>query len=312
MSSMEANLRWVLMTAVAPVAWGATYFVTREFLPHGYPLWGGVIRALPAGLLLMMIRRRLPAASWWWRSMVLGVLNMGAFFALVYVAAQLLPASLASTIMATSSMAIMLAAWAVLAERPRAVAVVGAALGIAGVCLMLLTGAVPTNPLGVLASVSAMTMSSVGYVLAKKWSRAAGADVLSMTSWQLIGGGLVLVPIAIVVEGAPPAIDGRALAGFGFVSLVATALAFACWFGGLRRLPAGVVGLVGLLNPVTGVLLGSLIAGDSLNGRQIAGIVLVLTGVLIGQPVIAARLRDRLPARRQASLRIGEPHVRAE
>jgi len=263
--------------------------VTREFLPADVPLWGGVLRATPAGLLLLAMRRRRPHGSWWWKSLVLGTLNMGAFFALVYVAAQLLPTSIASTVMATSSMVIMLIAWLVLAERPRLLAVLGAGVGIAGVCLMLLTGGGVVSPAGVLASVMAMAMSSVGYVLAKKWS--ADTDVLSLTSWQLIGGGLLLLPLAVAVEGGPPALDARAVVGFAFVSIVATALAFACWFTGLRHLSAGTVGLVGLLNPVTGVLLGSLAAGDALTSRQSAGLALVLVGVLIGQPV-TARLVD--------------------
>jgi probable blue pigment (indigoidine) exporter len=299
---MEANLRWTAVTAVAPVTWGATYFVTREFLPVSVPLWGGVLRALPAGLLLLAMRRRRPHGSWWWKSLVLGALNMGAFFALVYVAAQLLPTSIASTVMATSSMAIMLIAWLVLAERPRPLAVVGACVGIAGVCVMLLTGGGGVSPAGVLASVSAMAMSSLGYVLAKKWS--ADTDVLSLTSWQLIGGGLVLLPLAAAVEGGPPALDARALAGFAFVSIVATALAFVCWFTGLRHLNAGTVGLVGLLNPVTGVLLGSVVAGDALTSRQSVGLALVLVGVLIGQPITARLVDGRLVKRdRRARLR---------
>ena len=52
------------------------------------------------------------------------------------------------------------------------------------------------------------------------------------------------------------------------------------------------VGLVGLLNPVTGVLLGSLVAGDALTSRQSVGLALVLVGVLIGQPM-TARIVDR-------------------
>jgi probable blue pigment (indigoidine) exporter len=61
---------------------------------------------------------------------------------------------------------------------------------------------------------------------------------------------------------------------------VATALAFACWFGGLRHLDAGTVGLIGLLNPVTGVLLGTLLASETLGARQLAGIALVFAGIL--------------------------------
>ncbi|MQA79700.1 MAG: EamA family transporter [Streptosporangiales bacterium] len=284
---MEATLRWSLVTAIAPVAWGSNYFVTHQFLPAEYPLYGAVFRALPAGLLLLAVSRRLPRGSWWWKSLILGTLNMGAFFALVYLAAQLLATSIASTVMATSPMMMMLLAWALLAERPRVLPLAGAAIGIAGVALMLLTGVANVNEWGVLASLAAMVMSSVGYILAKRWS--AGIDVLSLTSWQLIAGGAVLVPFALAVEGSPPVLDGTTIAAFGYVTVVATALAFAAWFAGLRHLPAATVGLVGLLNPVTGVLLGTVIAAESLTLQQLGGLVLVLAGILLGQSLGSRR-----------------------
>ncbi|TXS37827.1 EamA family transporter [Streptomyces sp. or43] len=287
-------MRWVLITAIAPVAWGANYYVTHAFLPAGTPLYGAAVRALPAGLLLLAVRRQRPRGSWWWKAAVLGVLNMGGFFALVYVAAQLLPTSTASTIMAASPVAMMLIAWALLAERPGPLPLLGAAAGIGGVCLMLLTGTVSADIRGVLASVAALLMSSLGYILTKRWG--AGTDVLASTSWQLIAGGLLLLPLAAVVEGAPPALDGPALLGFGYVTVVATALAFAAWFAGLRHLPAATVGLVGLLNPVTGVLLGTVIAGEPLTLRQICGLGLVLAGILLGRPVTRRRAAGARPA----------------
>jgi probable blue pigment (indigoidine) exporter len=39
---MESTFRWVLVTAIAPVTWGTNYFVTHEYLPAGYPLYGAV------------------------------------------------------------------------------------------------------------------------------------------------------------------------------------------------------------------------------------------------------------------------------
>ena len=283
MSSMEAKFRWPLVTAIAPVAWGANYFVTRQFLPSGLPLYGAAIRALPAGLILLALGRARPRGSWWWRSLVLGTLNVAAFFVLIYIAAQLLPTNLASALMATSPLTIMLFAWALLAERPQVMHLAGAGIGISGVCLMLLTGAASANPLGVLASAGAMMMSSIGYVLAKRWS--GQVEVLASTSWQLIAGGLILLPFAAVFEGAPPAMDGAAILGFGYVTIIATALAFTAWFAGLRRLPAATVGLIGLLNPVTGVLLGTAIGGEALTARQVCGLALVVGGVLLGQRV---------------------------
>ncbi|MEV6159248.1 DMT family transporter [Nonomuraea sp. NPDC052129] len=279
---MEGTFRWAAVTALAPIAWGSTYLVTHRFLPPDHPLYGAVIRALPAGLLLLLLARKLPRGAWWWRSLVLGTLNMGAFFALVYLAAQKLPTSMASTIMATSPVMMMLFAWAALAERPRVAHVTGAGIGIAGVCLLLLDGTASVDASGVLASVLAMVMSSAGYVLAKRWS--AGVDVFSLTSWQLIAGGIAVLPVAVAVEGAPPSLDGPALLGFGYVTVVATALAFAAWFAGLRHLSAATVGLIGLLNPVTGVLLGTVLAGETLTAQQVCGLVLVLSGILLGQP----------------------------
>ncbi|GAA3546646.1 EamA family transporter [Amycolatopsis ultiminotia] len=295
---MEATLRWSLITAVAPIAWGTNYFVTHEQLPEGIPLWGAVLRALPAGLLLLAVRRRRPRGSWWWKSLLLGALNTSAFFTLIYLAAQRLPTSMAAMVMATSPVVLMLLAWPVVAERPSFAALSGAVIGIGGACLMLLTATVRVDAVGVLASVSAMVLSSLGYLLSKRW--AGQVDVLASTSWQLIAGALILVPPAFVFEGAPPALDGAALAGFGYVAVVATAVAFGAWFGGLAHLPAASVGLIGLLNPVTGVLLGTLLAGDTLGGRQICGIAGVLAGLLLGQPV-ATRLVRRFTAVRAGS-----------
>lgn len=274
---MEA--KWVAVTAIAPVAWGSNYYVTHEFLPAGHPFYGALLRALPAGLLLLAVHRRLPSGQWWWRSLVLGTLNVGAFFVLIYVAAQLLPTSVAATVMATSPVVMMLFAWLLLADPPHARHLVGAGLGLAGVALMVLAGVSSVDLRGVLASIGAMGMSSLGYVLAKKWG--GGIDVLSLTAWQLVAGALVLLPVAVVVEGAPPVLDGAAVLGFAYVTVIATALAFAAWFAGLRHLDAGTVGLVGLLNPVTGVLLGTALAAEVLSMRQLCGLALVLTGIML-------------------------------
>jgi probable blue pigment (indigoidine) exporter len=172
-------------------------------------------------------------------------------------------------------------AWALMAERPQVIPLSGAAIGIAGVAIMLLGGGGAVSALGVAASVAAMLMSAAGYVLAKRWS--GGVDLLASTAWQLLAGGVLLVVPAALVEGAPPALDAPALIGFAYVTVVATALAFVAWFGGLRHLPAATVGLIGLLNPVTGVLLGTLLAGELLTWRQLLGMALVLGAILVGR-----------------------------
>src|SRR5690606_34363117 len=84
-------------TALAPVAWGSTYLVTTELLPPDHPAFAAVTRALPAGLLALAIARQMPRGIWWWRCLVIGALNIGIFFPLLFVAAERLPGGVAAT-----------------------------------------------------------------------------------------------------------------------------------------------------------------------------------------------------------------------
>ncbi len=281
MSSMEAKWRWVLICAIAPVSWGATYFVTRHFLPDGAPLWSAALRALPAGVILLAVARRLPSGSWWWRSLVLGLLNFGAFFVLVYLAAQLLPTSVAASVMALAPVALSMLAIPLLRQRSTAYMLIGAVLGVVGVGLLVRLGASRIDPLGVAISLLALLLSSLGAILATKWRD--DLPLVATTSWQLVAGGLMLLVAAIVVEGAPPAMTSTNVLAYGAISLVATAIAFLCWFAGLRHLPAGTVGIIGLLNPVTGVLLGVLLAAESLASSQWWGLALVAAALVLGR-----------------------------
>ncbi len=168
------------------------------------------------------------------------MLNFGGFFALLYVTALWLPSSVASSIMALAPLVLAACGWALLGERPTSWMAVGAGVGIVGVLLIVGAGAGAVNPWGVLTSLVALVMSSIGAVLNKKWS--AGLPLLPITAWQATIGGLVLVVVAGLVEGPPPVLGGAALAGFAYISLIATALASLCWFGGWldsRRAPSG-------------------------------------------------------------------------
>ena len=273
---MEA--KWIGITAVAPVVWGANYVVTRQLLPMDAPLWGSALRALPAGLILLAVARALPRGAWWWRSAVLGTLNVGAFFLLVYVAAQLLPSSVAASVMALAPLALAGFAWLLVGERITGQVIGGAVAGIVGVLLLVGGAGGSIDPAGVAASGAALLLSSAGAVLGKRWND--GTPLVAMTAWQLVFGGAILSVVAIAVEGVPPAVDAASAAGFAFTTLVATALAYLCWFAGLAHLRAATVGVVGLLNPVTGVLLGALVAHETFTVEQVAGIVLVLAAIL--------------------------------
>ncbi|MGY2701440.1 putative blue pigment (indigoidine) exporter [Nocardioides sp. HB32] len=289
MSSVETSWRTLSLAALAPIAWGSGYYVTETFLPPDRPLFGAMVRALPFGLLLLAFRPRLPHGIWWWRALVLGTLNIGAFFALIFVAAYRLPGGMAATLTATAPIMIMLIAWALVRERPQVASLAGAAVGAVGVALLVLRADFTVDPVGVAASFGAVAMSSLGFVLVKRWT--PPVDLLTFTAWQLVAGGLVLLPIALIVEGAPPPLDVSAAGGFLYLGLAATILAYVVWFRGLRRLPAAAVSLVGLLNPVSGTIIGIALAGEAFGATQALGMLLVLGGIVAGQPAVISKLR---------------------
>ncbi|MEO9322627.1 EamA family transporter [Nocardioides sp. C4-1] len=281
---MEDNqARTAAIAAVAPLAWGTTYLVTEQLLPPDRPLFAALMRALPAGLLLLLVVRRLPQGEWWWRAAVLGVCNIGLFFPLVFLAAYHLPGGLAATVQAASPLAVMAIAFPLLRERPGAVRVAAALVGLTGVGLLVLRSPDGVTALGLAGAFGSVAVSALGFVLVKKWGRPEGVGMLTMVSWQLVAGGLLLLPLALLVEGAPPAIDAPAALGFLWIGGVGTILAYTCWFHGLSRMPAGAVSMVGLLNPVTGTALGVLFAAEAFGWVQALGMALVLGGVLAGQ-----------------------------
>src|SRR5690242_1869608 len=145
-------------TAVAPALWGTTYLVTTELLPDGRPLLAGTLRALPAGLLLITAvaalagRRALPTGAWWWRAAVLGFLNIGLFFALLFVAAYRLPGGIAAVLGALGPFVVAALAFALLGQRPGVRVLLAGAAGLAGVALLVLRSDAALDPLGLAAA----------------------------------------------------------------------------------------------------------------------------------------------------------------
>lgn len=272
----------MLVTALTPAIWGTTYLVTTELLPPDRPLLAAVIRALPAGLLLVAITRRLPTGVWWWRALVLGALNIGVFFALLFVGAYRLPGGVAATVGAVQPLLVALLSAGVLGERLTPRTLLAAVAGVAGVGLLVLRADARLDTIGVAAALGGAAVMAAGVVLSKRWQ--SPAPLLATTGWQLVAGGLLLLPVALVVEGAPPSgLTTANLAGYAYLSLIGAALAYALWFRGLRALSATKVTFLGLLSPVVATALGWVVLGQDLTAAQGLGALIVLAALVTAQ-----------------------------
>lgn len=271
----------LLVTAITPVLWGSTYAVTTELLPPGRPLLAGALRALPAGLLLLAVVRALPRGEWWWKAAVLGTLNIGAFFALLFVSAYRLPGGVAAVMGAAQPLLVAGLAVVLLAERVPVRTLLAAVTAAAGVALTVLTASARLDPVGLGAGLAGTASMGLGLVLTKRWGRPV--PVLTMTAWQLTAGGLLLMPLALGVEGLPDTLTAVNLGGYAYLSLAGSALAYTLWFRGIERLPAVSVSLLALLSPVVATVIGWAALSQALTPVQVVGMALALGGVVAGQ-----------------------------
>lgn len=158
-----------LSTALAPAVWGTTYLVTTAFLPGDHPMFAALMRSLPAGIIGLLIARRLPVGSWWWKIFVLGTLNIGLFFPLLFVAAGRLPGGVAATLGAAQPILVTVLAVIVLGERLSKWRLGWGVVGVVGVGMVVLGPGAGFDPIGILAGIAGTAAMGTGVVLVKRW-----------------------------------------------------------------------------------------------------------------------------------------------
>lgn len=275
-------MKKTILIAVAPILWGTTYIVTTEFLPTYGPITVATIRALPIGLLLIFYYRIFPEGNWWWRSFVLGGLNIGLFFALLFVATYRLPGGIAATVGAIQPILVILFSWGLLKQRPQVMVLLVSLLGVIGVGLLVLAPTAQLDFVGVAAAIAGSMSMACGVVLTKYWQRPV--PLIVFTSWQLVAGGLILLPLALYFEGAPIVWPNKEnLLGFGWLAILNTGLGYALWFKGIEQLQAWKVSVLGLLSPVVAVGAGYFFLSQSMGYGQLIGAGLILSSIVLAQ-----------------------------
>lgn len=269
------------LTALAPAIWGSTYLVTTELLGDWDSLALSLLRALPAGLLLLLLVRQLPRGIWWARVLLLGLLNFSFFWVMLFISAHRLPGGVAATVGAIQPLFVLLLAAPVLGQAIRPAAILAALAGMGGVALLVLAPGAALDMWGIAAGLAGAVAMAGGTVLTRKWQ--PPVSLLTFTAWQLTAGGVALLPVLLWWAPDVPAPDARAALGLAWLGLVGAAGTYILWFRGIGRLGPGVVAPLGLLSPVSAVLLGWMVLGQTLSPVQMLGMAVVIGSIVASQ-----------------------------
>ena len=304
---------WGLLLFLS-VLWGGSFFFNQVALAELPPLTLVLLRvALAAAILRAVMRLKgiaMPRDPSIWRAfLAMGLLNNAVPFSLIVWGQSHIASGVAAIMNASTPLfTVLLAHWLTRDERLTAGRLVGVGLGLAGVAVMM-GGAVPGGTGATLAGQAACLAAAFSYALAGIYGRrfgALGLPPMAVATGQVTASSLILLPLALLVDrpwklAAPGAETLLALAG---VAALSTALAYVIFFRLLAAAGATNLLLVTLLIPVTAILLGVAVLGETLLPRHLAGMALIGLGLaaIDGRPPTAAirlarrGLRDSLRA----------------
>ncbi len=271
--------------------WGSTWLVIKIGLRDLPPLQFAAFRMALACLLIAPIafaaRRRLSRQELAFVALS-GFLQIGVAYAFLFTATQWIASGLAAILFASFPICVGLFAHFLLPDEPLTARAVAAAvsglLGVAVIEAPAVAGLFASRSGPLLAGGSlvlgAAIVSAYANIVNKKWLSGV-PPVVNVWGQTLVGSAALLLSAAVLERGVPARWTPPAIASLVYLAVFGTALTFAGLFWLIPKVPVAVVGTIPLVDTLIAVLLGSLILGERLSPRILAGGALILAGVVL-------------------------------
>jgi O-acetylserine/cysteine efflux transporter len=154
--------------------------------------------------------------------------------------------------------------------------------------------------IGFLLTIAAAASWGLGNIVNRHIGQLGQVDLMSLVVWGALVPPLPFLLLSLWLEG--PALIVASLSGMGlksvaallYLALIATLFGYGSWAFLMRHYPASTVAPLTLLVPVVGLITAWLMLGEGLYPVQMAGIVLILSGLMINVFGDRFALRRRL------------------
>lgn len=273
------------------IIWGTTYLAIRIALETIPPALLGGLRFLVAGVILCIVvrvlDRPLPSPAQWPRHALLGALLLGVGNGAVVAAEQWIPSGIAAVGVAALPFWMAGSEAAMGGARVSRQAMLGLALGFAGIVVLIWPSLFVSDVGGGLrfaAGVLLVQLACVGWAIGSSFSRRTSSDTtpLAASALQQLFGGLLMLTVATVLgEWKELSFTPRTMAAEIYLIVFGSLVAYSAYLYALQHLPVATVSLYAYINPIIAVMLGALLAGEPFTPRIAAAAALVLAGVAV-------------------------------
>lgn len=291
-----SNRTAILALTAAGVLWGLTVPLSKLSLDWLGAGWLTVVRFALAAPLLAWIGRRGLRAALTPGVLAAGAIGFGAVILLQNAGIERTSVSHAALVVGAVPVLVALMAAGLGQGVARPTAWGGYALALAGVALVAGAGGSGASATGDLLVLGSVTLSAAFIVVQPRLL--AGRDPAAVTAVQFGAGALLALPVALVLEGAPPLpVTGAPVAAVVALAFAGTLLPFWLFAFGQKRVPAELAGAFLNLEPLVGAAAGWIAFGEATAAGQIAGAVAVLGGIALS--MLPERERDQPPRPRR-------------
>ena len=271
----------ILALAALALMWGYGWVPGKLGVINSSAFVFAALRTFPAYLILLaflpLLGRPLrPKAVG--LTATLGVLQVGGFVGLITAALAAGGAGHTAMLANTWQFWLLVLAWLLLGERLAGAQWLSVAVGLVGLVLII----EPWQLRGVLSSLLALAGAvcfAAGAVVAKVLRKRHEVELLSLTTWQGLFGGILLVIIAALFPGEGIQWSGTFVWSLAYSILLGTALSSIFWLYVLHALPANMAGIGTIGTPVVGVLASWLQLREDMSIPEIVGMVLVVVAL---------------------------------
>ncbi len=274
----------------AVIFWGVS-FVAIKIALESFPTFTLILaRFALAGcvFLILMVLRGFPRLTLreHARIILIALCEPGLYFTFETIGMQHTTAPMASLIIATIPVAVLVLSALFLGERTRVAGIIGMGTSLGGIAILItadpqLSWTVSGHLLGDLLIFGAVLSAAFYMVCARSLGKNHSA--MEFTGLQTIYGALLFVPAFLwELPGVLWAeISTRSVAALGFLTLFATIGAFLCYNHALTKLPATRAAIFINGIPVVTALSAWALLGEKLTLVQVGGGVMVLVGVFL-------------------------------